>query len=187
MPAAVTALTVPSGGVEDGEAPAESTAAPSPLRAFAATVAFIVAFALRIVLRFTGDSDDEPERPYVPPDPAVLVAGLGPGVCLREPYPAFLVHPVPCTDPHGSEIVALLTHPAPPGAPYPAVLGLFQQTLDPCRRAFEAYAGRPAGQVGARVFVVPPLTYQWAGGDRTVVCFAEAGDGTPRTSSLRAS
>ena len=172
--------------MEDGEAPADSDAAPSRLRAVVGTVLFIVAFALRIWLRLTGDTDEEPERPYVLPDPGVPAAGLVAGTCLREPYPAVVVHPVPCTDPHGSEIVALLTHPAPPGAPYPVLLGLFQQTLDPCRRAFEAYAGRPPEQVAARVFVVPPATYYWAGGDRTVVCFAEAHDGTPRTSSVRA-
>jgi hypothetical protein len=116
----------------------------------------------------------------------VLVAGLGPGTCLREPYPAFYVHPVSCTDQHASEIVVLITHPAPPGAPFPGMLDLLQQTLDPCRKAFESYAGRPADRAGARVYIVPPVTYQWAGGDRTVVCYAEAGDGTPRSSSLRA-
>lgn len=172
--------------MEDGEPGAVTDAAPSRLRTAVGTVVLILAYALRIVLRFTGDTDEEPPRPYVPPDPGVSVAGLGAGTCLREPYPDFLVHPVPCTDPHGSELVALLTHAAPPGAPYPPVLEVFQQTLDPCRKAFEAYAGRPPGQLGARVFVVPPATYRWAGGDRTVVCFAEAADGTPRTSSVRA-
>ena len=165
--------------MEDG-----SEATPSRLRTFVATGALIVAYALRIVSRHYGDTDEEPEPPYVPPYIGVSVDGLPAGTCLEEPYPAGLVKPVPCTDPHRSEIVALLTHPAPAGAPYPPVLELFQHTLDPCRRAFASYAGRTPDQAGARVFVVPPPTYQWAAGDRTVICFAEAGDGAPRRVSL---
>ena len=163
----------------------ETDAPPSRLRAIFATVALVAVYALRIVLRFN-DTEEEPERPYMPPDPGVWVEGLPAGTCLREPYPAGVVHPVACTEPHRSEIVALLTHPAPPGTPFPPVLDLLQQTLDPCRRAFEAFAGGPADQAGARAYIVPPASWEWAGGDRTVICFAEARDGTPRTSSFRA-
>jgi hypothetical protein len=170
--------------VGDGET--ETEAPPSRLRAFLLTVLLVVATAAQIWLRHTDYGEQEPPRPYVPPDPGVSVQELPPGTCLREPHPAGFVHPVACTDVHRSEIVALLTYPAPAGAPYPRVLDLLQQTLDPCRKAFEAYAGATAEATAARFYVVGPLLYEWARGHRTVICYAEARDGTPRNTPLRA-
>lgn len=170
--------------MEDGEAESETPL--SGLRAFAASVLLVLAFALRIWLPFNDDTEPEPARPYVLPDPGVSVEQLPPGTCLREPSPVGSVHPVACTEPHGSEIVALLTYPAPAGAAYPRVLDVLQQTLEPCRAAFQAYAGGTAEQAGARVYVVQPHPYEWSLGDRSVTCYAEAGDGTPRTGPLRA-
>ncbi|HEV2759835.1 MAG TPA: septum formation family protein [Acidimicrobiales bacterium] len=145
----------------------------------------IASIALRIVLRSAFEPEDRPRADVIAADNGEFVRTLPVGTCLIEAYPAGYVHPVPCAERHGSEVVALFAYPGPPGGAYPPVQEAFRQALDLCETAFEAYVGGTADQTPARFFVVLPTSAEWRGGERIVVCFASGRNGVELTSSVR--
>jgi hypothetical protein len=163
---------------------------PSPSRAAIAlrTIGSIVLGVAVLVLRFLSIQAQEQE--HIPPptalrDPGVHVRTVSPGTCLAEAYPQDYVHPVPCTDPHPTEIVALPTYPGPPGGDLPPPLETFRQAFALCESAFKAYVGGTPDQTPARFGAITPRSYEWRGGERIVVCYAEGRNGVPLTASLR--
>ena len=164
---------------------------PAPASRFAAVVraiGSIVLLVVVVVLRFQSiqarqREDDAP--PTTIRDPGVHVRTVPPGTCLAEVYPQDDVHPVPCTEPHPSEIVALPIYPAPPGGEMPAPLDVFRQAFALCETAFKAYVGGTPDQTPARFGAITPRSYEWRGGERIVVCYAEGRNGVPLTASLR--
>jgi hypothetical protein len=152
------------------------------------TIAFVVIGVASLVLRFFGIQATPQE--HDPPtatarDPGVHVRTLSPGTCLTDADPQDDVHPVSCTDPHPTEIVALPTYPGPPGGEMPPPLDAFRQAFAMCESAFKAYVGGTPDQTPARFGAILPRLYEWRGGERIVVCYAEGRNGVPLTASLR--
>ena len=163
-------------------------ASPSRVYAVVRAIGSGVLLVAVLVLRFVSiqarvREDDSP--PTTTRDPGVHVRTVSPGTCLAEVYPQDFVHPVPCTEPHPSEIVALPTYPAPPGGEMPPPLEVFRQAFAQCETAFKTYVGGTADQTPARFGAITPRTYEWRGGERIVVCYAEGRNGVPLTASLR--
>jgi len=109
---------------------------------------------------------------------------VGPGTCLKETYPEDVMVRKDCTDRHGSELFAIVQHPAPASAPLPTGrLGPFSlnaEAIDLCRGPFADYVGQPPDQSATLTFAVDyPEDDEWRGGDRTVRCFAIAKEGAP--------
>ena len=154
------------------------------LRAIGSIVLLVAVVVLRLLSIQERHRDDDPP-PTTPRDPGVHVRTVPPGTCLAEVYPQDFVHPVPCTDPHPSEIVALPTYPAPPGGEMPPPLEAFRQAFAMCESAFRAYVGGTPDQTPARFGAITPRLYEWRGGERIVVCYAEGRNGVPLTASLR--
>lgn len=146
----------------------------------------IVSIVLRIVVWLAFQPEAEP--PAAPPAERIgaYARTLPPGTCVVEPFPDGYVFPTSCDGRHGSEIVAMLTYPAEPGAPYPALPAFYGRALDLCRTTFEAYVGTPADQSPARFFVVRPSPNDWRAGERTFVCFAGSRSAAELTASVRA-
>lgn len=145
----------------------------------------VVSIVVRILVRVDSDDDSRPSTGNPAPNGA-FARTLPPGTCTIEPYPDGYIRPTSCTEPHGSEIVAQLTYPAPPGGPYPPVQEFFRRALDLCQSAFETYVGGTADQTPARFFVVLPTPSEWREGERIVVCFANGRNGVELRTSVRA-
>jgi hypothetical protein len=113
------------------------------------------------------------------------------GTCLKQTYPEDVMIRKDCGDRHGSELFAVVQHPAPAGAPLPSgTLGPFElnsQALDLCQGPFADYVGLPQPRSTTLTFAVDfPEDDEWRRGDRTVRCFAIAKDGAPAlTRSVR--
>lgn len=153
------------------------------------SIAYVLFFVASLVLRFLSIQADERKDSSSPAtasrDPGVHVRTVSPGTCLAEVYPQDYVHPVPCTEPHSTEIVALPTYPGPPGGDMPPILDVFRQSFAMCEAAFKAYVGGTPDQTPARFGAIAPRLYEWRGGERIVVCYAEGRNGVPLTASLR--
>lgn len=109
---------------------------------------------------------------------------VGPGTCFKEIYPEDVMIRKDCLDKHGSELFAIVQHPAPAGAPIPSGrFGGFElnvQALDLCQGPFAEYVGVPQDRSATLTFTVDyPSDEEWRQGDRTVRCFAIAKDGAP--------
>lgn len=108
------------------------------------------------------------------------------GTCLKEVYPERDVVRVDCTARHGSEVVGIVQHPAPPGAAYPKGFDLNFQANDLCRSLFADYVGAPYEQSPSTDgFVAYPTEAEWRRGDRTVVCFAIGKPAVPFRGTVR--
>lgn len=156
------------------------------LRTAGFTALAIVWIALRIGLRVAL----QPDAPQPAPPTTFRIGGyantLPPGTCVVEPFPDGYVFPTSCAGRHGSEIVANLTYPARPDAPYPALPEFYGRALELCKAAFEAYVGTAADQSPARFFVVRTSPTDWRAGMRTFVCFAGSRSAAELTTSVRA-
>ena len=162
--------------------------APARPSAWLRTAGAFLVFGLGLVLRLLTVIDDEERRPVGPAaerDPGVHVRTVAPGTCVAEVYPRDYVHPVPCTQPHPTEIVSLPRYPGPPGDDFPAIRDLYRQSFAMCKAAFNAYTGTTPDQTPARFGAVLPVGYEWEGGERLVVCYAEGRNGVLLTNSLR--
>ena len=177
--------------------PPTSTASPQPppprptWRDRLRTIGFVALAVLWVALRIVFRIALEPEDPPVAETPVAFmgtfVRTLPAGTCFIEAYPADFVRPTPCTERHGSELVALLTYPSPPGEAFPPVQEAFRVALALCETAFNAFVGGTADRTPARSFVALPRAGDWRGGERLVVCFANGRNGVELTNSVRAS
>ncbi len=109
------------------------------------------------------------------------------GTCFTETYPEDVMVRKGCTERHGSELFAIVNHPAPAGAAYPTgSFGPFEansQAIELCRKPFTEFVGQPALQSDVLTYTVDyPDEDEWRRGDRTVRCFAIAKEGTPQLS-----
>jgi hypothetical protein len=171
--------------MDDGDRqPAPPSRALTVVRAIGYVVLFAAGLVLRI-LSIQADDRDGGSLPATTRDPGVHVRTVAPGTCLAEVYPQDYVHPVPCTVPHPTEIVALPTYPGPPGGEMPPVLDVFRQAFATCESAFKAFVGGTPDQTPARFGAITPRLHEWRGGERIVVCYAEGRNGVPLTASLR--
>jgi hypothetical protein len=113
-------------------------------------------------------------------------SNIGVGTCLKEVYPERDVVRKNCSARHGSEVVGIVRHPAPPGAPYPQGFDLNFEANDLCRSPFAEYVGATYDQSPSTDgFVTYPTEAEWRRGDRTVVCFAIGKPAVPSIGSVR--
>jgi len=140
------------------------------------TTVGIVVFALFVVL-VALNLDDITHT--VPLD------GAAGGTCFKETYPEDTMIRKDCGKRHGSELFAIVQHPAPAGAPYPTgPFGAFEansQALEVCRQPFTEYVGQPALESTVVTYTVDyPDEDEWRRNDRTVRCFVIANEGAPQ-------
>jgi hypothetical protein len=107
------------------------------------------------------------------------------GMCFKETYPEDVMVRKDCAERHGSELFAIVQHPAPAGAAYPTgKLGAFEansQALELCRLPFADYVGPGALESRVVTYIADyPDEGEWRRNDRTVRCFVIAKDGVPR-------
>jgi WD40 repeat protein len=110
------------------------------------------------------------------------------GDCLLTPDDLGSVEPVslvPCEEEHQAEIIALVLHPAPFGAPYPGDSSILAVENAACRSAFTPYVGAQL-EVSALSLGVPygPLENTWDDGSRIITCWLEDPAG-PMVGSMR--
>jgi hypothetical protein len=113
------------------------------------------------------------------------LAGAARGTCFKETYPEDVMVRKDCSKRHGSELFAIVQHPAPAGAAYPTgKFGPFEansQALELCRLPFAEYVGQPAPESTVVTYTVDyPDEGEWRRNDRTVRCFVIAKDGAPQ-------
>ena len=92
---------------------------------------------------------------------------------------------MPCEDEHQAEIIALVLHPAPFGAPYPGDSSILAAENAACRSAFTPYVGAQI-EVSALSLGVPygPLENTWDDGSRIITCWLKDPAG-PMVGSMR--
>jgi len=74
---------------------------------------------------------------------------------------------VPCSEPHDSEIYAVIVMT---DGEYPGDQPVVQQADDGCRAEFTAYIGVPAAQSRYMFNALYPTEDSWTGGDREILC-----------------
>jgi hypothetical protein len=108
------------------------------------------------------------------------------GTCLREVYPDQDAVRAPCSTKHGSEVIAIVRHPAPPGAAYPKGFQLNFDALAACRSPYVDYVGVPPEQSpSSTLYVQYPSEAQWGRGARTVICLAIGRNDAPLLGTMR--
>jgi hypothetical protein len=93
-----------------------------------------------------GDCFDDPEGP-------------GPGVALK-----------PCSEPHDSEVYAVVAYPSAAQAEFPGDELLDVFAFDACLAEFDRYIDTPFEASSLDAFWLWPDPRTWLGGDRSVVC-----------------
>ncbi|CAN5760930.1 hypothetical protein BH23CHL7_BH23CHL7_04530 [soil metagenome] len=93
----------------------------------------------------------------------------------------------PCNEPHDAEVVAVLTHPAAAGDPYPVLSGFGDYATEHCVPAFEDHVGRTLDEATEYdVGYFHPTLLGWRDGDRGFSCHVVRVDGAKMTASVRA-
>lgn len=92
----------------------------------------------------------------------------------------------PCADPHDAEVFAVLTHPAPNGAPVLTQTETNSYLEQNCLSAFDLYTGQdfrtePDHDIGWFY----PTASSWAEGNRTFTCYLARLDQAKMTGSRR--
>jgi hypothetical protein len=93
----------------------------------------------------------------------------------------------PCTESHGGEVFARVTHPAAKGEPPLPEAALFAYLGSTCGSLFTDFVGPVAagiGQLDAGAFYPPDDG--WNAGDRSITCYVYRVDGQPMTGSVKA-
>jgi hypothetical protein len=121
---------------------------------------------------------------------------LRPGDCLTGSNMALgtggqwpeLVTAVPCTRTHLAEVYFAANYWPQSLTTYPGYKAVFNQALDRCLLAFNAYDGIPSSLSSfSIVYMAPPGSSDWASGDRRVVCVAYPTGRTPVKYSIKGS
>ena len=99
--------------------------------------------------------------------------GLDVGDCFAGEFPRndadFNV--VDCDEPHDSEVIAVVDHPAPEGAPYPGNAELANFTDQRCAEAFARYVGESIQGSPLQVGIMEPRQERWEElDDRSFLC-----------------
>jgi hypothetical protein len=92
---------------------------------------------------------------------------------------------VPCTDPHDSEVFALINYDADSSAEWPGQEAIDAFSDEGCVAEFEGFIGIPYSESRYYISYLQPTEGSWANGDREVVCLVVGEDGEQITGSLR--
>lgn len=98
------------------------------------------------------------------------VFAISAGDCLNDASEAgdvSTVPVVPCSEPHESEVYAVLVME---NGDYPGDAAVAQQADDGCRAAFTTYIGVAASQSRYMFNALYPTEDSWIGGDREILC-----------------
>jgi hypothetical protein len=118
------------------------------------------------------------------------VTSLAQGECFDVPTDEDEISQVqrqPCNEPHDGEVIAVLTHPAPPGEAYPVISGFDDYIQENCVPAFQAYVGPQSGTaVEYDIGYLLPTLSGWNDGDRRFTCYVSRSDGLNLTNTVRA-
>jgi len=109
---------------------------------------------------------------------ALTSAGAG------ETVPIVGIDLVDCDQPHDSEIIALVQHPAADGADYPDTDQWRAFADQACVDAFDDAVGQPYAESTLQLAYFMPLTPSWAQGERTVRCAATQASGRQLEASV---
>jgi hypothetical protein len=93
------------------------------------------------------------------------------------------VQAVPCSEPHESEVFALVDYED--GDEWPGDEAITTFSDEECGAAFEEYIGMSYNESRYFITYLQPTEETWADGDREVVCLVVGPDGEPVTGSLR--
>jgi Septum formation len=114
---------------------------------------------------------------------------LGVGDCFDPPTTTDTVKDVqhhPCSDSHGGEVILVEKHPD--ASSYPTDDDFDQFVAAQCVPAFQAYTGTDlTTNKDADIGWFVPTPDGWAGGDRTVICYATRTDDQKTTGSVKKS
>jgi hypothetical protein len=91
---------------------------------------------------------------------------------------------VDCAEEHDGEVFAVFAIMDVPDGGYPDVEELQASADEGCLGAFEDYVGVPYEESTLLFANLVPTEASWADGDRDVVCFLFAEDGSPLTGSM---
>ncbi len=75
-----------------------------------------------------------------------------------------------CGDHPDRAVIAVLEHPAPPGAQWPGWEVLRRYANETCQRAAERHVGESLATSGLKSYTIYPTREGWAGGNRRIVC-----------------
>ena len=131
-----------------------------------------------LVLVFPGEED------YNELD-SVSYRSLRTGDCYERDVSLLGVTLEDCELGHDREVVGVVDHPAPPGAPFPGREELGRQADDLCGPVYDDYLGPDADH---ELFVqqnLQPSPGSWGDGSRRIVCSVERGDKRPLIGSVK--
>lgn len=77
---------------------------------------------------------------------------------------------IPCAEPHGSEVYALVDHLGGDEDPYPGEDVISQYSEDVCIPPFASYVGTPYEQSRLFITFLYPTAESWGLDDREIVC-----------------
>lgn len=125
-------------------------------------------------------------RSYLPNDAGALQVGD----CFDLPSEQSDVKDVqnhPCTESHGAEVVAVVSHPAAKEVTYPGASGFTTFAGEQCIPAFKTYTGLEIAAVAELDMGLSyPTSAGWTGGDRKVICYLYRVDEQKFTGSKKA-
>ena len=113
---------------------------------------------------------------------------LAVGDCFNPPEtigePVSNLATVPCTTPHGAEVVAVYQYePAPPVVPTEDEFRIFFE--EHCPGGFDDYTGLDFQTADFDMSALTPTPEDWDNGRRDVICYAVPIDREPLTESIR--
>jgi hypothetical protein len=95
---------------------------------------------------------------------------------------------IPCAFPHGTEVYAIVTDPAPDGAPYPGVDVVRAAAQPACEAAYEPFVGAPYTTTSKYwIGILSPEEPYWVIGIRTNWCAVYDRKGRQTTGSAKGS
>jgi hypothetical protein len=92
---------------------------------------------------------------------------------------------VPCSEPHDSEVFALVNYDADSSAEWPGDDAINTFSDEACTAEFEGFIGLPYAESRYYISYLQPTEESWANGDREVVCLVVGEDDEKITGSLR--
>lgn len=92
---------------------------------------------------------------------------------------------IPCSEPHDSEVFALINYDADSSAEWPGQEAIDAFSDEGCTAEFEGFIGLPYAESKYYISYLQPTEGSWENGDREVVCLVVGEDGEKITGSLK--
>ncbi|MFC8598478.1 septum formation family protein [Isoptericola sp. NPDC057191] len=151
------------------------------------TIGWIVVVALVGFLASNDDFQDAVQQSYQESYQEGAGLDYEVGECFDYPGDSATVGditPADCTAPHAAEVFSVSQLP---GGDFPGDSGVEQAFSDTCAPAFESYVGSDPAETTLAAYYIGPDEVSWTLGDRQLLCFAQAGDGSKLDASVAGS